>query len=230
MNQYPKVKDLPMSERPYEKFEHYGPAALSDAELLAVILRFGGASGSSIQLAQSILMERNQNLLNLFDLSLEELQSLPGIGKVKSIQLKCVAELTKRIVKSKRKDSLCMTDAATVAAYYMEQLRHEQQEQLIVAMFNTKCDWIGDAIISVGSVNTSFVSPREIFLKAFEKKAVYLILLHNHPSGNPTPSKEDMIATEKIAKGGELLGIDLADHIIIGDNQYFSFRERGLLT
>lgn len=230
MYQCSKVKDLPESERPYEKFEKYGPGALSDAELLAVILRFGSVSGSSIQISQTILQDKNQNLLNLFELSLEELRKLPGIGRVKSIQLKCIAELAKRITKVKRKEQLCMTDAASVADYYMEQLRHEQQERLLLAMFDTKCRLLDDAIISIGSVNASFVSPREIFLKAFEKKAVYLILLHNHPSGIPTPSKEDMLATKKVCEAGKILGIDLADHIIIGDNQYFSFREKGLLT
>lgn len=230
MNQYLTMKELPKSEQPYEKVEKYGAEVLSDAELLAVIIRAGTKNVRSIEAAQNILCGKNENLLNLFDASMEELKEIPGIGRVKAIQLKCVAELAARITKSRRFSQLCMTNAKSVAAYYMEQMRHQKQERLVAAMFDSKCQWRGDALISIGSVNSAFIPTREIFLKALEYQAVYLILLHNHPSGNANPSTEDMIATRRVVEAGELLGIEVADHIIIGDNQYYSFKEKGLLT
>ena len=230
MNQYLTMKNLPVSEQPYEKAEAYGAEMLSDAELIAVIIRAGTQNMRSLDVAQNVLLGKNKNLLNLFDLSLEELRQIPGIGKVKAVQLKCVAELATRITKSRRHSQLCMTNAKSVAAYYMEQMRHQKQEHLVAAMFDSKCELLGEALISIGSVNTAFVSPREIFIKALEVHAVYLILLHNHPSGNATPSSEDIYATRQVAQAGELLGIEVADHIIIGDNQYYSFKEKGLLT
>lgn len=230
MNQYLTMKELPESEQPYEKVLRNGAEVLSDAELLAVIIRAGTKNVRSIEVAQNILRGKNRNLLNLFDLSIEELKEIPGIGKVKAIQLKCIAELAARITKSKRYEHLCMTNAKSVAAYYMEQMRHQKQERLIIAMFDSKCQLIGDALISIGSVNSAFVPTREIFLTALEHRAVYFILLHNHPSGSANPSSEDIYATKQVAEVGELLGIEIADHIIIGDNQYYSFKEKGLLT
>ncbi|MGN0352184.1 MAG: DNA repair protein RadC [Roseburia sp.] len=230
MNQYLTMKELPESEQPYEKVLRNGAEVLSDAELLAVIIRAGTKNVRSIEVAQNILRGKNKNLLNLFDLSIEELKEIPGIGKVKAIQLKCIAELAARITKSKRYEHLCMTNAKSVAAYYMEQMRHQKQERLIIAMFDSKCQLIGDALISIGSVNSAFVPTREIFLKALEHRAVYFILLHNHPSGSANPSSEDIYATKQVVEAGELLGIEVADHIIIGDNQYYSFKEKGLLT
>lgn len=230
MNQYLTMRELPKSERPYEKVLEFGAESLSDAELLAVIIRAGTKNVRSTDLAQNILRGRNENLLNLFDLSIDELMELPGIGQVKAIQLKCIAELAARITKSKRLVKLCMTNAKTVAAYYMEQMRHYKQERLMVAMFDSKCQLVGDALVSIGSVNSAVIPTREIFLAALEHKAVYLILLHNHPSGNASPSTEDIYATKQVVEAGELLGIEIADHIIIGDNQYYSFKEKGLLT
>lgn len=224
------MKELPKSEQPYEKVEKAGAETLSNAELLAVIIRAGTKNIRSVDAAQNILKERNENLLNLFDLTLEELKKLPGIGRVKAIQLKCIAELATRITKEKRHSHLCMTNAQTVAAYYMEQMRHYRQEHLKIAFFDSKCQLIGDSLICIGSVNTTLIPTREIFLKALEYEAVYVIMLHNHPSGNAIPSKEDIYATQKVAEAGEVLGIQIADHIVIGDNQYYSFREKGLLT
>ena len=162
-------------------------------------------------------------------MSLKELQEVPGIGKVKAIQLKCIAELSKRIAQTGRQQAVVMQNAFSVADYYMEQLRHEEKEHLMLCMFDTKCHLIADSILSIGTVNASLISPREIFLKAFEYHAVYVILVHNHPSGNPLPSRQDIEVTRKIVEGGRLLEIELADHIIIGDKKYFSFKEQEML-
>jgi len=223
------MKDLPQSEQPYEKFMRCGAGVLSDAELLAVILRSGGKDKTALQLAQSVLCREQKNLLNLMHLGTEDLMKISGIGKVKAIQLKCIAELSKRMAQTTYERKLIVEEPATVAAYYMEQLRHETKEKLLLAMFDARNRFLGDIIVSIGTVNSSLVSPREIFLMALGKQAVHVLLLHNHPSGDPTPSEEDMRATLRVAECGKMLGILLVDHIIIGDNRYTSFREKGFL-
>lgn len=229
MNTHYTMKELPDSERPYEKCMQYGTEVLSDAELLAVILRSGSRNKNAVQIAHTILCRGEKNLLNLFNMEMNELMKIDGIGQVKAIQLKCVAELAKRVAKTNYREELCMTEPKTVADYYMEQLRHDRKEKLILAMFNMKNKFIGDAVVSVGTVNMALVSSREIYLHALSEHAVNIILIHNHPSGDPTPSTEDRRATCKVMECGQMIGIYLADHIIIGDNKYMSFREKGFL-
>ncbi len=229
MQKHLTVKELPSSEKPYEKCLQYGPGYLSDAELLAVIFRTGTRGSTSVELAQQVLAEGNGNLLNLYDYSIERLLKINGIGKTKAVQLKCIAEISRRIAATKRRRTLCFRNPASIAEYYMESYRHEKKEHFVVCMFDSKCHFLGDSTISIGSVNASLVSPREVFLKALQAEAVYIILLHNHPSGQPEPSREDAYVTERIADCGKMLQIELNDHIIIGDNNYYSFRENGLL-
>lgn len=229
MNHHLTVKELPESEKPYEKCLRFGPEYLSDAELLAVIIRTGTAGKKSIEVAQEILNCRERNLLNLYLMSLKELMEIPGIGTVKAVQLKCLAEITKRMTKASRIHSVSLSSAHSVASYYMEEMRHEDREKLILSMFDSKCTLLGDEVISVGTINASLISPREIFKQALMNQAVYIILLHNHPSGSPMPSTQDKLVTRRIQECGELLGVCLSDHIIIGDNQYFSFKEKNLL-
>lgn len=224
------TKELPESERPYEKFWKYGPAALSDAELLAIIIKSGSSRMTAVDVARNFLAKKDRNLMNLYELSFDEMKEVHGIGNVIAMQLKCIAELSARISATRHYEGISMTNAATIADYYMEQLRHEQQEKLIVCMFDNKCKWLGDAVVTTGSVNASIVPPREIFIRALEKKAVHIVMLHNHPSGRAVPSGEDNLVTTKIAEAGKLLGILLADHIIIGDCTYYSYREAGYLT
>ncbi len=229
MNQNTTIKDLPDSEKPYEKFLNYGPEALSDAELLAVIIKSGTSGLKSVEVAQNFLNQKNHNLMNLYDVSYEEMLKMRGIGKVKAIQLKCIAELSNRITATRYIQKVALRDAHSIAIYFMEKLRHEAQEQLVLCMFDTKCRLIGDELISKGSVNSSIVPPREIFITALKKGAVHIVLLHNHPSGIAAPSKEDDNATRRIAECGQMIGIPLSDHIIIGDHNYYSYRESGLL-
>lgn len=229
MEDHLTIKDLPDSEKPYEKFLKYGPKSLSDAELLAVIIKSGTNGLKSVDVASNFLNQKNRNLLNLYDVSLEEMQKMRGIGKVKAIQLKCIAELSNRITDARYIKRVSLRDAHSVAAYYMEKLRHETQEQLILCMFDSKCKLLADEVISKGSVSSSIVPPREIFIAALRKCAVHIILLHNHPSGISAPSREDDEATRRIAECGQMIGIPLSDHIIIGDHNYYSYRESGLL-
>lgn len=230
MEQKITVKELPDSEKPYEKFLKYGAGALSDAELLAVIIKSGTNGIRSVEVAQEFLSTGNRNLLNLYDISYEEMIKIRGIGKVKAIQLKCVAELSKRITETKYYDKICLDRPDSVAGYYMEKLRHERKEHLILCMFNSKCHLIEDRVISVGSMDSSVVSPREIFQAALICQAVHLILVHNHPSGVPEPSKADDLVTERIFRCGGLMGIALSDHIIIGDKTYYSYREKNRIV
>lgn len=229
MNHHLTVKELPESEKPYEKCLHYGAEYLSDAELLAVIIRTGMQGRKSIDVAQEILNCKEKSLLNLYYLSIKELMDVPGIGMVKAVQLKCLAEITKRMTKAVRLREVTLNSAASVAAYFMEELRHEDREKLMVCMFDSQCVLLGEELISVGTINSSLVSPREIFSRALANQAVYIILLHNHPSGVPIPSVQDKLVTKRVWDCGELIGIHLSDHIIIGDNKYFSFKEENLL-
>lgn len=229
MAEHITMMGLPVSERPYEKFLQNGVECLSDAELLAIIIKNGTRERTATELARDLLTGRQGNLLNLHELSFEELLSFPGIGKVKAMQIKAVAELASRIARTTRANEIRMDSPESVAEYYMEQMRHYQTETLMASFFNSKCAFLGDAVISRGTVSSSFVSPREIFRQAVLKNAVHFILLHNHPSGDPTPSQEDVHVTERIGDLGEMMGIRLTDHIVIGDNEFYSFRENYLI-
>ena len=219
---------------PYEKFELLGPSSLSDAELLAIIIRTGTKEKSPVELGHQILGLGSENgqwagILSLEHLTLEELMAVKGIGKVKAIRLKCVTEFSKRIVRQGFGSGVCFQTPAIIAEYYMEQLRHLEEEQILLVMTNNKNQLLKDCIISKGTVNMSVISPREVFLTAFKMRAVHIILIHNHPSGDPIPSKEDLELTQRIHEAGQLLNIPLVDHIIIGDNSYISFKELGYL-
>ncbi len=224
------MKSLPVSERPYEKCLEYGESILSDSELLAVILRSGSHGESAVELARRILsLPASTGLSGLCHVSIAELTSIRGIGKVKAIQLKCIAELSRRMARERTREGICFHDPHSIADYYMEDYRHEEQEKVLLIMLDTKNRLIAQQVISMGTVNASLISPREIFVAALKHRAVSIILLHNHPSGNPTPSHDDILLTERIARCGEMLGISLLDHIIIGDQKALSLREEHLL-
>ena len=168
-------------------------------------------------------------LLGILHSSLSELQKIHGIGTVKAVQLKCIGELAKRIASTAAKQELNFQHPDSIAAYYMERLRHQEQELMICMMLDNQNHLLGDPVLSKGTVNATLITPREIFVEAVRYHAVNLILLHNHPGGNPSPSKCDREITERIFQAGELLGIHLLDHIIIGDQRYVSFKEAGIL-
>lgn len=225
------IREICEQDRPYEKCFRVGPENLSDMELLAVILRNGTFGESSLNLAMSVLShsKKDRGLLALMDMSIPELMEIKGIGRVKAVQLKCVAELSKRIAAARREIPEKFTTPGQIAGYYMEQLRHETRERLLMMMLDVKGGLLHDVVLSVGTVDASLISPREIFIEALRYEAVRIVLIHNHPSGNPEPSGADIEVTERIEKLGNIIGIPLIDHIIIGDNSYISFRERGLI-
>lgn len=225
------LKEMPLSERPYEKCETSGPSALSDAELLAVIIRSGSRKERVVDLAARVLNHNKTypGLIGLNYLTMNELQSIKGIGRVKAIQLLCITELTKRMAKATNEGKLQMLTPEAVANYYMQDMRHLTREEVLLIMLDSKSKILKDMIISSGTVSSSLLSPREIFLSALKYEAVNIILIHNHPSGDPTPSKEDIQVTKKMKEAGNLIGIRLMDHIIIGDNKYVSLGQQGYL-
>lgn len=227
-NEHRKIKDLPLVERPYEKFQQVGPIGMTDAELLAVIIRVGTKERHVVQLMNEVLTSAGGGLFELNRLSTEDMMKIQGIGPVKAAQLKCIIELAIRFSKQERKNQVRFLQPKSVAGYYMQEFRVKEREELLLIMLDTKGNLLHDSIISSGTINYSILEPREVFVTAFQYHAVQIILLHNHPSGDPTPSKEDILATQKIKKAGEIVGIELIDHIIIGDNRYISMRERNL--
>lgn len=228
MSTHIPVKLLPESERPYEKFLEFGESRLSDAELLAIIIKTGTKELNSLEIAHRILSGAQGNLLNLYEYSFEDLKKIPGIGTVKAIQLKAVSELSARIAKTSRSYSMKLHDIPSIAYFYMEQLRHRKEEHLICGYFDAKGNFLGDREISLGGPTFTYVSPKDIVRAALDYHASIIIMLHNHPSGDPTPSESDINATDRVRECMKMMELYLADHIIIGDNDYFSFLEQNI--
>ncbi len=231
MYQTCKLKEMAEAERPYEKCIRYGAETLSNTELLAVLLRTGTKGVNSLELARLILQNKSgeEDLLQIHQITLQKLKEVKGIGKVKAIQILCLSELAKRLAKTSAKQRLAFDMPASIADYYMEELRHEKQEMMKLLMLDTKARLLGETTISKGTVNASLVTPRELFIKALDCGAVSIILVHNHPSGEPTPSQSDVLLTKRVKEAGNLIGIELLDHIIIGNNCYISFAEEKLI-
>ena len=217
---------------PYDKFLSHGPASLSKAELLAIILRTGTKEFSTVELGEQILNlsgEPEQGLNGLHHVSLDELKSIKGIGQIKAIKIRCLTEFAMRMAKECASKRLSFDSPQSVAAYYKEPLRHSERETVLLLLLNNRLHLIEEYTLSVGTVKASLLSPREVFVKAVKEKAVYVMLIHNHPSGEPEPSGNDTALTEQIRAAGELMDIPLVDHIIIGGNKYYSYKENGYL-
>ncbi|MDF2523082.1 MAG: hypothetical protein K0R31_723 [Clostridiales bacterium] len=227
-----KIKDLPISERPYEKLEFNGPEMLSNAELLAIIIKTGNKEETSVALAQRILKldEEETGLGFLYNMSLEQLRDIQGIGRVKAIQLKALMELSRRIASSlgNNRNSI-IKSSSDVKAFFMEEMRYLKKEVFKVVFLNTKNKIIKSIDISVGSLNASIVHPREVFSEAVKISCSGVIFIHNHPSGDPEPSGEDIETTHRLIEAGNILGIKVLDHIIIGDGRYLSLKEKGII-
>ena len=217
---------------PYEKFIRLGAEALTDAELLAILLRTGSRSHTALELAKDVLrMAGGQKgcLNDLHHLSLQQLMTLPGIGEVKAVRLKCAAEMSIRMASMRARDALRFDRPSTIADYYMEKLRHQEKENVLLLLLDNKLQLIEEYKISLGTVNASLLSVRDVFIEALRCRASRIMLLHNHPSGDPSPSAQDIAISGKIKEAGELMDITLIDHIILGDGRYVSLKENGLL-
>ena len=197
------IKELPDTERPYEKCLLYGAGSLSDAELISVIIRTGSRGERCVDLAHRILNAGPDGLLNLIRLDTEQLTGIRGIGPVKAVQLKCIGELARRIAVTQRKKQISLQSPESIASYFMEKMRHERKEQLMLAMFDSKGMLLGERLLSVGTSNAALISAKDIYRAALQEQAVYIVILHNHPSGNPEPSREDILITRKIRECGE---------------------------
>ena len=215
-----KMKELPMSERPYEKLEMYGEQSLSNAELLAIIIKTGTKENTSIELAQKVLNLNNSkenSLRFLQNVSIEELTNIKGIGKVKALQIKAIAELTKRMSMPINFKNIKIKMPQDVANILMEELKYEKREIVKVIILNIKNIVLKIVNITVGSTNFAVLEPKDVLIEAIKMQAPKIILVHNHPSGNATPSKEDFEITKKIYQCAKLMGIELLDHIVIGE-------------
>jgi DNA repair protein RadC len=222
-----RIMDLPENERPQEKMFKYGVEALSNTELLALILRSGTNGENILNLCNRILKEAG-GLNGLLNLSAEEHMNLKGIKHAKAAQLLALAEISKRFKSYKANDTFKISQPKDAADLVMESMRYLKQEVLKVILVNTKNVVIMIKDISMGSLNSSIVHPREVFSDAVKRSAASLIVCHNHPSGDPSPSSEDINITHRLKECGKILGIDLLDHIIIGNGYYISLKEKGI--
>lgn len=221
------IQDMTLEERPREKMILNGAGSLTDAELLAILIRTGTKQFNAIQLGKAII-EKADNIRYLQNITIEELESINGIGKTKAVQIKAALELGNRIA-SYKPAKYKIKNPWDIYKYYMESLRYQYKEIFKVVLLNTKNEIITDVDISMGTLNSSLVHPREVFREAIRRSSNKIILLHNHPSGNAEPSKEDKSVTKRLKECGELIGIEVIDHIIIGDGVYFSFKENMLI-
>jgi DNA repair protein RadC len=218
-------------ELPYDKFMRLGAENLSDAELLAIMLRTGTREKTPIELGREILKLAGGHLglLGLFHFNIKDLMQIPGIGEVKAVQLLCIAEIAKRTSNMQAKTDLNFENPESIAAYYMERMRHRKTEQMLLILLDSRRHILQEQVLTIGTSHSTLISPRDICIAAVKNEASYFMLMHNHPSGNPTPSRQDVLVTQKIKEVSDLIEIPLLDHIIIGDNRYISFIEKGLL-
>ncbi len=225
------MKNLPASEMPYEKCIQSGAASLSDAQLLSVIIKTGTKNRTSLALAHELLQLSPSygGLLGMHHLKLQDLMQVKGIGKVKAVQLLCVVELAKRLAKQTKENLTHLCNPSDVAAYFMEEMRNLETEHFYAAFLDASGHLLHEDIVFKGTIQSSIVSPREILRLALAYDAAHYIVLHNHPGGDPTPSDEDIHITRRLCEASGIIGIPLMDHIIIGDNQYISLKERGYL-
>ncbi|WP_233254318.1 RadC family protein [Salipaludibacillus keqinensis] len=222
------IRDVPKSERPRERLVRDGPQALSNQELIALLLGSGSKSESVIQLAARVI-QHFDGLKLLKDASVKELMDIRGIGEAKAVQVKAALELGRRVQQFQAEDRYVIRSPEDVSQYMMEEMRHLNQEHFICLYLNTKNQVIHKQTIFIGSLNASIVHPREVFKEAFRYSAASIVCLHNHPSGDPAPSQEDIDVTKRLSESGKMLGIDLLDHVIIGDQRFCSLKEKGYL-
>lgn len=223
-----KVKDWPENERPRERLVRYGAESLSDAQLLAIILRTGGGGKGVMDLAIEIL-DKSRGLRNIDTASIFELRKFPGLGTAKIAQLKAAFELGKRLMSESICGNSVFSSSHSVYSYFAPRFKNLKKETFMCLLLDAKNRLIKDTEVSVGTLTNSLVHPREAFKEAVRESAASVIFAHNHPSGDPEPSKDDMVVTEKLKSAGDVVGINVLDHVIIGDGRYVSLKEKGIL-
>ncbi|OZM57859.1 hypothetical protein CIB95_05745 [Lottiidibacillus patelloidae] len=220
------IRDFPLSERPREKLIFDGAEKLSNQELLAILLRTGTKEQSVMQLSIEIL-KHFEGLRYFKDATIEELMNIKGIGKAKAVLLCASIELGKRLANLKVSEKYVIRSPEDAAHYVMEELRTLTQEHFVCLYLNTKNQVLHRQTIFIGSLNASIVHPREVFKNAIRRSSASVICMHNHPSGDPTPSREDINVTKRLVEAGKVLGIEVLDHLIIGDKKFISLKEKG---
>lgn len=223
-----KIKSLPAEERPMEKGLFQGMDRLSNAELLALLINSGTADKSAIALAEEVL-GRGRGILGLRDMTAQELMEIRGIGKGKAARILASLELGKRVSSIMPRDMVSIDSPESIAVLFMEELRHLKQETFRILLLNAKGEVISTEIISTGELTSTLVHPREVFRPAVKKSAAAVVLVHNHPSGDPQPSREDIETTSRLQECGKMMGIRVIDHIVIGDGIYVSMMSEGLM-
>ena len=221
------IKQWPEGERPREKLMQHGSASLSDAELLAILIRTGSKGATAVDLARKLLSE-GRTLRDLARMSVVDLSHL-GIGKVRAAAIVAALELSRRSLSGTRVDRQTLRDPEGVAEVFLPKLRDLQHEEFWVLLLTTSNQLMREIRISSGTLNSSLVHPRECFSEALKERAASVIFVHNHPSGNPEPSQEDLSITRQLTEAGKILGIPVYDHIVVGSTQFVSFAQRGLL-
>jgi DNA repair protein RadC len=226
MNGYKiSIHEIPEYDRPRERLLKYGPESLSNAELLAIILRTGSQKENVVNMCSRIFSEYNIKQLSQANISM--LTQIHGIGIAKATQIAAVFELARKLEGYTDNPKRKIRSPADVYSLLYPRMREQKRERLVALLLDTKNHVIREEIISIGSLNANIVHPREVFKAALMESCASVILSHNHPSGDPTPSREDIAVTEKLAEGGKLLGIDVLDHVVIGDGRYVSLKDEG---
>jgi DNA repair protein RadC len=220
------IRDFPVDERPRERLINDGANSLSNHELLAILLRTGSKEESVLQLANRLLTHF-EGLRLLKDASIEELTNMKGIGQTKAVQIMAALELGRRIGQLQYEDRYVIRSPEDGAKYVMEEMRFLSQEHFVCLYLNTKNQVLHKQTVFIGSLNASIVHPREVFKEAFRRSAASIICIHNHPSGDPQPSREDIEVTKRLSECGRIIGIEVLDHLIIGEKNYVSLKEKG---
>ncbi|MFF2447717.1 DNA repair protein RadC [Neobacillus sp. NPDC058068] len=222
------IRDFPQDERPRERFIQNGPQSLSNHELIAILLRTGTKDESVLQLSNRLLTHF-EGLRMLKAATLEEMTEIKGIGSAKAIQILAAVEIGRRISNLSYHDRYVIRSPEDGAKYLMNDMRFLSQEHFVCLYLNTKNQVIHKQTVFIGSLNASIVHPREVFREALKRSAASVIAVHNHPSGDPAPSREDIEVTKRLVECGKIIGIDLLDHLIIGENKFVSLKEKGYL-
>lgn len=221
-----KIRELPAAERPRERILLWGVSAVQNRDLIAVLLNSGTRTMSALGLADRLLAEFG-TLPALAEASIEELSSIPGIGEAKAVRISAACELGRRISSVSETDRPLVRSAADVARLLQGQMRFLDREKFLTVLLDTKHRVIGIPTVSVGHLSGALVHPREVFKAAIRRSSAAIILVHNHPSGDPTPSREDILVTRRLVEAGQLLGIEVLDHVILGGQSYTSLRQEG---
>lgn len=222
------LKELPLEVRPRERLLAQGASSLATTELLAIILRTGTSSATALQVADNLLKHFG-NLETLSQAEIVEISEIKGIGVAKAIQIKAALELGIRLLTSQAREKSTISSAQDVFDLLIPTMRYLDKEYFKAVLLDTKNKVLQIKDISIGSLNSSIVHPRELFKAAIKVSSAAIILVHNHPSGNPAPSPEDQEVTKRLWEAGQILGIKVLDHIIIGDNRYISLKEKGII-